>query len=145
MTVCVAVKVHDCLVFAADSATSLSATDAQGQQVIVNIYENANKVFNLHKGLPLCAMTAGIGNFGRASISTLSKGLRSLLSGNDQDWKIDPKSYSVEEVAIKARKFLFEDRFRATDPAPEGAFDFWIGGYSAGASLRARFKSFSMS
>lgn len=135
MTVCVAVKVHDCLVFAADSATSLSETDAQGHQVIFNIYENANKVFNLYKGLPLCAMTAGIGNFGKASISTLSKELRSLFCSDDTSWRIDPKDYTVEEVATKARRFLFEDRFLSTEPLPQGAFDFWIGGYSSGAGL----------
>ena len=61
MTVCVAVKVHDCIVFAADSASSLSALNGAGEQVIVNIYQNGNKVFNLRKDLPIAAMTAGIG------------------------------------------------------------------------------------
>lgn len=135
MTVCVAVKVHDCIAFAADSATSLSETDASGQQTIVNIYENANKVFNLHKGLPICAMTAGIGNFGRASISTLSKDLRKLLTDGGPEWRLDVHDYTMEEVARKARRFLFEEKFQTTDPRPQGEFDFWIGGYSAGANL----------
>lgn len=135
MTVCVAVKVHDCIVFAADSATSLSETDANGQQTIVNIYENANKVFNLHKALPICAMTAGIGNFGRASISTLSKDLRLLFTSGGEGWQIDPQNYTVEEIAQKARQFLFEEKFQTTDPRPMGSFDFWIGGYSSGAGL----------
>jgi hypothetical protein len=135
MTVCVAVKVHDCIVFAADSATSLSETDANGQAMIINIYENANKVFNLHKSLPVCAMTAGIGNFGRASISTLSKDLRRLLTNGDETWKIDVGNYSIEEIAQKARRFLFEEKFLSTDPVPQGAFDFWIAGYSSGAEL----------
>lgn len=135
MTVCVAVKVHDCIVFAADSATSLSEIDGTGQPVIVNIYENANKVFNLHKGLPICAMTAGIGNFGKASISTLSKELRRLLSGEDVSWKLNRERYSIEEVATKARRFLFEHVFQSVAPQPEGSFDYWIGGYSGGANL----------
>lgn len=135
MTVCVAVKVHDCIVFAADSATSLSAPDAEGNPYIMNIYENANKVFNLHRCLPICSMTAGIGNFGSASISTLSKDLRLLLSGEDASWRVDPTGYTVEEIAIKARRFLFEESFSKVDPLPTGAFDFWIGGYSSGASV----------
>ncbi|WP_137109689.1 hypothetical protein [Rhodobacter sp. SY28-1] len=135
MTVCVAVKVHDCIVFAADSATSLSAVDGAGNQVIINIYENANKVFNLHKGLPICAMTAGIGNFGPSSISTMSKDLRRLFASDDPEWKLEPENYTIEEVAQKARRFFFERRFAATDPAPQGTFDYWIGGYSADAEL----------
>ncbi len=51
MTICVAVKVHDCLVFASDSALSL----VQGGET-VNVYSHGNKVFNLVKGLPVCAM-----------------------------------------------------------------------------------------
>jgi hypothetical protein len=135
LTVCVAVKVHDCIVFAADSATSLSATGPDGAQHIVNIYENANKVFNLHKGLPVCAMTAGIGNFGPSSISTLSKELRVKLFNGAKDWKLNPKSYTIEEVATKARKFFFEERFQSLPTTPVGSFKYWIGGYSAGAEL----------
>lgn len=48
MTICVAVKVHDCLVFAADSAMSLDVGDET-----VNVYAHGNKVFNLVKGLPV--------------------------------------------------------------------------------------------
>lgn len=135
MTVCVAVKVHDCIVFAADSATSLSEADANGQHHIVNIYENANKVFNLHKGLPICAMTAGIGNFGPSSISTMSKDLRRLFSSDDANWKIDPNNYTIEEVAKKARRYFFDDRFSSVQPLPQGTFDYWIGGYSSDAEL----------
>ncbi len=135
MTVCVAVKVHDCIVFAADSASSLWHLDANGEQKIVNIYENANKVFNLYRGLPVCSMTAGIGNFGRASISTLSKDLRLLLTSGGPDWKVDPQDYTVEEIAKKARRFFFEETYASSDPRPTGSFDYWVGGYSHGAGL----------
>lgn len=135
MTVCVAVKVHDCIVFAADSATSLIETDANGNQQIVNIFENANKVFNIRKGLPICAMTAGIGNFGSSSISTLSKDLRTLLGGDKPEWRVDPSSYTVEEIAQKARRFFYEESFLSVEPRPQGSFDYWIGGYSSNARL----------
>jgi len=135
MTVCVAIKVHDCIVFAADSASSLSATNGAGEQVIVNIYENGNKVFNLHKDLPLSAMTAGIGNFGKASISTLSKDLRKRFADENDALCLDPNKYSMSEVAAKARKFLFEDTFSIACPDQTGSFDFWIGGYGANEDL----------
>ena len=67
MTVCVAVCVHDGIVFAADSAVSLVA-NVDGQLAITNVYRHGNKVFNLCKGLPICAMTCGVGNIGHAAI-----------------------------------------------------------------------------
>ncbi|GGA45134.1 hypothetical protein GCM10011395_14150 [Sphingomonas psychrolutea] len=70
MTICVAVKVHDCLVFAADSALSV----VEGGET-VNVYAHGNKVFNLVKGLPVCAMFCGMGNIGHSSISSLAKEL----------------------------------------------------------------------
>lgn len=135
MTVCVALKVHDCIVFTADSATSLTGLDEQGQQRVVNIYDHANKVFNLHKDLPIAAMTAGIGNFGVCSISTISKDLRALLMDGNSDYEIDTSNYTIEEVATKARKYLFEDRFLKLDDKPQGTFQYWIGGYSSGQDL----------
>lgn len=135
MTVCVALKVHDCIVFTADSATSLTSVDPHGIQLVVNIYDHANKVFNLHKHLPIASMTAGIGNFGASSISTISKDLRALLMNGDPDYQISKNDYSVEEVAAKARKYLFEERFSKLDEKPSGTFQYWIGGYSAKQDL----------
>lgn len=135
MTVCVAIKVHDCIVFAADSATSLTGVDAQGNQSIVNIYDNANKVFNLHKRLPVAAMTAGIGNFGVCSISTISKDLRVLLNAEGGEYYIDACNYSLEEIAKKARKYIYEARFCNLEEKPMGTFQYWIGGYSSNKDL----------
>lgn len=135
MTVCVALKVHDCIVFVADSATSLTDVDSEGHHQVVNIYNHANKVFNLHKKLPVSAMTAGIGNFGACSISTISKDLRALLANGNEEYSIDLDNYTIEEVAVKARKYLFEERFQKLDHKPNGTFQYWIGGYSAGEDL----------
>lgn len=130
MTVCVALKVHDCIVFTADSATSLTGTTPDGTQAVVNIYDNANKVFNLHKRLPIAGMTAGIGNFGMCSISTISKDLRALFMNGDPDYVLGD-DYSMEEVAAKARKYFFEERFSKLENQPLGTFQFWVGGYSS--------------
>lgn len=134
MTVCVALKVHDCIVFTADSATSLTGADAGGNQVVVNIYDHANKVFNLHKRLPVAAMTAGIGNFGACSISTISKDLRAQLMNGEPEYCL-AEDYTIEEVTTKARKYLFEERFLTLPERPLGTFQYWIGGYSAKQDL----------
>ena len=121
MTVCVAVKVRDCVVFVADSATSLTGKDASGNEHVVNVYNHADKVFNLHKNLPIAAMTAGIGNFGGSSISTISKDLRALLMNDSGDYLLDESKYTIEDVAEKARKYLYEDRFETLADKPKGS------------------------
>jgi hypothetical protein len=122
MTICVAIKVHDCLVFAADSATSIVGVDDNGQPTIMNVMAHGNKVFNLVKGLPICAMTCGMGNIGRASISTLTKDLRQKLG-----------QYTIRDVAVRARAFLFDEKYAALAEKPNGhhAMEFFIGGYSS--------------
>jgi hypothetical protein len=46
--------VHDGLILAADSAQTMIGLDPNTQQPIIsNVYNNANKVFNLVKGLPI--------------------------------------------------------------------------------------------
>jgi hypothetical protein len=137
MTVCVGVAVHDCLVFAADSAATLVGTDpATGQSQVLNVYRHGNKVFNLHKRLPVCAMTCGMGNIGVSSIATLAKDLRIRFTSGDADWKLDLTGYTVEEIAQKARKFLFEENFGALTPPPAAphSLEFWVGGYGSDRS-----------
>ena len=134
MTICVAVKVHDCIVFAADSASSLiDSSLADGRPLIANVYAHGNKVFNLKKGLPIAAMTCGMGNIGPVSISTLAKDLRARFCSNDADWQIDPQSYTVEGVAVRARKFFYEEHYLRLNPPPQGdhEFQFWIAGNGA--------------
>lgn len=137
MTVCVAVAVNDCLVFAADSASSLVAQNAEtGASSIVNVYAHGDKVFNLKKGLPICAMTCGMGNIGNESIGTIAKDLRRRLGGEDPEWRIDPLNYTIEEVAAKARKILFDERYLRLSPAPPAphSLEFWVGGYGSDIS-----------
>lgn len=129
MTVAVWVKVFDGLVFATDSATTL-VTPSGDQQV----YNNADKIFHLHRNLPIGAMTWGLGTVGPASISTLSKSFRHRLMGRDlhyEDWSLDVDSYTVEEVAVRAAE-MFELA------ANEAKLDSWpaqlgylVGGFSA--------------
>jgi 20S proteasome alpha/beta subunit len=127
MTVLVSVKINDGVVMAADSASSF----ASGL-----IYHHAQKIVNLTKGLPIGAMVTGAGGIGNESIDTLLKDLRRRFSGRDpaySSWKLDPATYTVEQVSIRVRAFLFEEKSR-----PHRA-DVWtkvrICGYSAGRPL----------
>lgn len=134
MTIAVCVRVHDGVVLAADSASTLVQRTERGSFGIVNVYNHADKIFNLISGLPVGAITSGVGSIGRSSMSTLAKDLRRRLSDRgDSEWYVDPKFYTIEEVAQKARRFLFEEKYRAA--YPEGgdlpALTFKIAGYSA--------------
>ncbi len=141
MTIAVAVKVHDGLVLAADSASTLIRSDPTGQaRAVVNVYNTANKVFNLNKGFPIGAVTWGSGSIGPASISTLVKDLRRRFAGEDPDhldWGLGRDTYTVEGVAQSLRKFIYEERYQ---PAFSGAsvkpaLSFLVAGYSPGKPL----------
>ncbi|GAA6196666.1 hypothetical protein NBRC116598_21100 [Pseudophaeobacter arcticus] len=125
MTVCVAVKVHDCIVFAADSAATLSTVDENGNRQILNVYNNADKVFNLHRKLPLVAMTCGMGHICGRSISNLAKEMRKEMMD-----ALDEESYSVKSVAEFAHAFI---EAKYSDPTatktPTDFLEFWVGGY----------------
>ena len=64
MTIAIAVQVHDGLVLASDSASTLIDTTKPAPDNIINVYNNANKIFNLRKGLSIGGMTYGAGSLG---------------------------------------------------------------------------------
>ena len=131
MTIIVCVKINDGLVVASDSTTSFFRTDEK----FVQSYDNANKIFNLYKGLPIGAMTCGAGNIGSASVSTLSKDLRRRFSGEDSvfaTWAIDKAAYTMKDVAEKAHTFLSE---AAQAAGTDIWLTYWVFGYSAGRPL----------
>jgi len=82
VTIAINLKVNDGVVLAADSATTF--VDQAGN--VVKVYNHANKVFNLCKGLPIGAITWGSGSIGKASISTLAKDLRRRLRTRGVPW-----------------------------------------------------------
>lgn len=115
MTIAISLKVNDGIVLAADSASTFYSQEQTGELAVANVYNNANKIFNLKKGLPIGVITWGAGAIGTASISTLIKDLRQRLSDkglpNSQDWLIDDKSYSIEAVAHKVREFMYNESY----------------------------------
>lgn len=104
MTVALAVKVWDGVVLATDSATTLQLPGGSSQ-----VYEHANKTFQLHRRHPIGAMTWGMGALGSASISSLAKDLRRRLMGHDErfaTWELSDQ-YTVEEVAERLVEMLY--------------------------------------
>ncbi|RYH27464.1 MAG: hypothetical protein EON54_23685 [Alcaligenaceae bacterium] len=132
MTIVVSVKVTDGVVLASDSATTFM--DQNG--TAVKVYNNANKLFNLVKGLPLGAMTYGGGSIGTASIATLSKDLRQEFGRHDSPYYFDPENYSVEEVAQKCQSF-FQTHFETAYPQglPNSGTGYRVLGYGTADSL----------
>jgi hypothetical protein len=140
VTFAVAVQVHDGVVLASDSATTLTDPNKPPPDNVVNVYNNANKIFNLYKGLPIGGMTYGMGSIGSSSISTLAKDLRKRFCGLDKenlDWKVDLESFTIEEIANKARTFFFDEMYVPLGIKPSAGvqFGFIVAGYSAGEQL----------
>ncbi len=139
MTIAIAVQVHDGVVLASDSASTL-IDNSRPNSGVLNVYNNANKIFNLRKGLPIEGMTYGMGSIGSSSISTLAKDLRKRFNGEDKNhpqWQIDPDNFRIEDVAIKAKEFLFGEKFVSLGlpPSPDQQMGFAVAGYSSDSPL----------
>jgi hypothetical protein len=104
--------------------------------LVGNVYDNANKIFNLVKGLPIGCITFGSGNIGNASIGTLIKDLRKKLTENPAQMGFDPKNYSMSGVVSILAKFLSEacDKLKPAEKASINA-GFLLGGYSVAGDL----------
>ena len=129
MTVCVAIAVHDEIVFATDSSTTIIGGD--GAPAPMNVYKNGNKVFSVCHDLPVVGMAAGMGSMGRASIHALAKDLREKFRAPGDLFAIDPNSYTIEEIARKTSQF-FAERYDLLiqKPAKPHSLNLWIGGYA---------------
>lgn len=130
MTICIAVKVHDCLVFVTDSASSMVTSDGAGNPIVVRVYDNGHKLFNLIRGKPVSAMTCGLGNMGNSSISTITKEIRREIAQGQAG--IDVDAYTIKEVADYSFG-RFSALFNALpDPVRNASsFTFFVGGYSS--------------
>ncbi len=143
MTIAISLKVNDGIVLASDSATTVTGqATGSAAPAVINIYNNANKIVNLQKGLPIGAMTWGFGSIGPASISTLMKDLRDRFVSADSAWLIDKDTYTVLDVAEKLRRFFFEElyqpQFAKVQQKP--ALGFIVAGYSPTDFLGAEYR-----
>jgi len=134
VTVVVSVKVFDGIVVAADSATTIPLPDGSHQ-----VYNNANKIFQLHRKKPVAAATWGLGVIGSASISTLAKDLRRRFMGEDPqrpEWTLQD-DYTIKGVADRLTEFMFDELYSpqvASGQQPPAPLGFLIAGYQESAA-----------
>lgn len=143
MSIAVLIGVHDGVVLAADSASTLTFPVPPGmvlppgqQGVVGNVYDNANKIFNLVKGQPIGCITFGSGNIGNASIGTLIKDLRKKLTDTPQEMAFNPEQYTMEAVADTLARFLGNECAKLAQPAKLNTnLGLLLGGYSKPGDL----------
>jgi len=140
MTIAISVKVHDGVVLAADSASTLFSQEGG----IIHVYNNANKILNLYKshekkidGLPIGIITYGLGGIGNSSISTLIKDFRTSLMDKGNRWDLDVDKYKIEKVAQDFKAFIFDETFQPffKDLKEPPFLGFIIAGYSSSEPL----------
>lgn len=102
MTFVVTIQVNDGIVIGTDSASTLFSNN-----IPTAVYHNADKIFNLCRGLPLGVVTWGCANIGDQSVSTIIKDFRNTLSQDD----LKSKGYTISEMATLLRGFIL-DRYR---------------------------------
>jgi len=98
MTVIVSVKINDGIVMASDSASTFTNTQ---------VYDHAEKIVNLVKGLPIGAMATGDGGIGSESLTTLLKDLGKRLADKQDSMYLDPSSYTMADVAGRVHLRVF--------------------------------------
>jgi hypothetical protein len=136
MTISIALKVGDGVILGADSASTMVAAGG-----IANVYFNAEKVFNLVKGLPIGVVIAGLGGLSGRSITSLSRDLRVRISSTTKkEWRLDKRDYSIEQAASLLRRFFFDEHYAPqfagqADASPQPGLSFLVAGYSAGAAM----------
>lgn len=124
MTVIVSVKINDGIVLASDIASTF--TNAQ-------VYDHAEKIVNLMRGLPIGVMSTGDGGIGSKSLTTLLKDLGKRLADTQDSMYLDPSCYTMADVAGRVHRFLFSEK---SMPAGGTAnILLRVCGYSAGRPL----------
>ena len=137
MTIAVVLKVGDGVVLGADSASTLADPNS-----VINVYFNAEKVFNLVKGLPIGFVTYGLGGLAGRSVVSLAKDLREQMTQRGGPREIDKAKYTVEQVAGRLRDFFYTDYYLKSFPIkvrdPQGKeidrfepMGFLVAGFSA--------------
>jgi hypothetical protein len=150
MTIAVAVKVHDGVVLAADSAASIMHPQAGVHGLAAWVYNNANKVFRFTRKIRIGGVVWGAGSIGNVSISTLARDLTQRFLNPQDPLAVGLLGYTMPEIAEKTRKFFFEEKYLTAYPAPPAvppgavpppvppqrpSLGLLIGGFSAGADL----------
>ncbi len=140
MTIAISLKVNDGVVLATDSAATIFAPPTESKPGgVINVYENAEKLFNLCKGKPIGTITWGSGSIGLASISTLMKDFRKI-----QKEKGNYKVINVKTIADELAGFIYKENYQPTFSSwPEKtkpSIGFIVAGYSGEESFAEEWK-----
>ncbi len=132
MSIAVVVKVYDGVVLASDSAATMLISDQQGRAGVLNVYNNADKIFNLAKAKPIGMISWGFGGIGGASISTLTKDLRKGFMDLESPWYLKD-DYKFEDVVGKAKDFFYTEKYQSIyrDAVNKPDISFFLAGYSS--------------
>jgi hypothetical protein len=101
----------------------------------MNVYNHGQKVFNFYKGLPVVAMTCGMGNMNGSAIDVIAKDFRGLITSTDPAWSVDPDAYTIQEISEKAYRYFHDEQYLADPNRPTGphSFELLIGGLPSGS------------
>lgn len=140
MTIAISLKVNDGVVLAADSAATIFSNPSKNNPGgVINVYQNAEKVFNLCKGRPIGSITWGSGSIGQASISTLMKDFR-----KENQEILSKEDFHVEEITNELSKFIYEKNYiPAFENWPKNSrpgIGFMVAGYSGEESFAEEWK-----
>lgn len=110
----------------ADSASTLA-----GPGGVINVYFNAEKLFNFVKGLPIGMAVYGLGGLDGRSVTALAKDLRDRLSDPVAAEYLDPTSYTVQSVADRVKSYFYDNLYAREfqNAATKPAMGFLIAGF----------------
>ncbi len=131
MSIVASVKVQDAIVLGSDSATQIWGSIPGGQQGVLKVYENAQKLFPLKK-LPIGILSYGMGNIGPKSIDTI---IREFSKTNNYS---TGESYTIENIAKDLSKYissLHSDLYDELAVEKRPQLGIFIAGYSSNESL----------
>jgi len=132
MTTVLKIAVQDGLVMGSDSRSTLSRTDKHFQ-----VFDGVKKLFVLHDSPSMALMTWGQNRINGVSLEQLLTPVTDRLTGRSTehaDWKIDPATVKLADVAEKVTNYLFHDHYQAQKKESTGRQNIHLhfAGYSAG-------------
>jgi hypothetical protein len=134
MSIGILISVHDGIVLAADSASTLTLAGGPDRPQSVNFQSNTDKVVNLYKKHPIGCVPYGAGCIGDAAMASLLREFReSIMNPADADFSVS--TYTVECVARRLTSFLMSHVSGLAPAQPKPTFGMMVAGYSAGQRL----------
>jgi hypothetical protein len=125
MTIAVCLQTLESITFATDSA--LTTTSGPN---ITGVYNTTPKIFNLHAGSAIGAMSWGTHSFGNTVLNVIMKDFRDHLTGSTlPDSSIDITNCTVLDVAIAFSEYLFTNHIAGDSNRANASTGFLIAGF----------------